>query len=105
MKANNNSEKIKASLFITCLVDLFFPHVGESIVKILRKLRIEVDFPEDQTCCGQPSFNSGFQEDARVIAKRFISIFNQDDNRFIICPSGSCTSMVKVFYKELFRDN
>jgi L-lactate dehydrogenase complex protein LldE len=100
-----NTKDIKASLFITCLVDLFFPQVGESIVKIFRKLGIEIDFPEDQTCCGQPGFNSGFQGDARAIAKRFLSIFNQDDTRYIICPSGSCTSMARVFYKELFKGN
>ncbi|MGE5443545.1 MAG: (Fe-S)-binding protein [Ignavibacteriales bacterium] len=103
---NDKSHKnIKASLFITCLVDLFFPQIGESMVTILRELGVEVDFPEDQTCCGQPSFNSGFQGDARAIARRFLSIFNQDDNRYIICPSGSCTSMVRVFYKELFKGN
>jgi L-lactate dehydrogenase complex protein LldE len=103
--SEKNHKDIKASLFITCLVDLFFPQVGESIVKIFRKLGIEIDFPEDQTCCGQPGFNSGFQGDTRAIARRFLSIFNQDDTRYIICPSGSCTSMVRVFYKELFKDD
>jgi L-lactate dehydrogenase complex protein LldE len=104
-KTNKNPKNIKTSLFITCLVDIFFPQVAESIIKILRKFDVEVDFPEDQTCCGQPGFNSGFQEDTRAIAKRFLNIFNQHNNRFIICPSGSCTSMVKIFYKELFRND
>jgi L-lactate dehydrogenase complex protein LldE len=84
---------------------MFFPRVGESVVKILKKLGVGVDFPEDQTCCGQPGFNSGFQYDARILAKRFLSIFSKDESRFIVSPSGSCTSMVKVFYKELFRDD
>ena len=100
---NEASKKIKVSLFITCLVDILFPQVGVSMVKVLKRLGVEVDFPEEQTCCGQPAFNSGFREDAKVLAKRFISIFNQDG--FIVSPSGSCTSMVRVFYKELFHDD
>lgn len=98
-------QNIKVSLFITCLIDIFFPQVGESIVKILKNSGAKVNFPKDQTCCGQPAFNSGFQEDARAVAKRFVSIFDKDDSKFIISPSGSCTSMVKVFYKELFKDD
>ena len=74
------------------------------MVKVLRKLGLEVNFLEDQTCCGQPAFNSGFQHDATVLAKRFLSIFDEADG-VIVCPSGSCASMVKVFYKELFRDD
>lgn len=105
ISTNKTPQNIRASLFITCLIDILFPQVGESTVKILKNLGIEVDLPKDQTCCGQPGFNSGFQEDARSIAKRFLSIFNQDDDRFIICPSGSCTSMIRVFYKELFKNN
>lgn len=75
------------------------------MIKILKKLGTEVDFPGDQTCCGQPGFNSGFQHDARILAKRFLSIFSRDESKLIVSPSGSCTSMVKVFYKELFRDD
>lgn len=100
MDSSNKPNKV--SLFITCLVDTFFPEVGESMVKVLRKLGLEVNFLEDQTCCGQPAFNSGFQHDAKVLAKRFLSIFDETD-RIIVCPSGSCAAMVKVFYKELFK--
>lgn len=92
---------IRASLFITCLVDQLTPQVGESMVKVLRRLGVEVDFPRDQTCCGQPAFNSGFRREASTLAKRFISIFQNSD--YIVAPSGSCTSMVKVFYPELFK--
>ncbi|MFQ5788731.1 MAG: (Fe-S)-binding protein [Thermodesulfobacteriota bacterium] len=94
---------MKAYIFITCLVDTFYPQVGESMVKVLRKLGVDLGFPEDQTCCGQPAFNSGFQSDARVLAERFLSIFNKDD--YIVCPSGSCSAMVKVYYKELFKND
>ncbi|MEE9325467.1 MAG: (Fe-S)-binding protein [Dehalococcoidia bacterium] len=92
---------LRASLFITCLVDQLTPQVGESMVKVLRRLGVEVDFPRDQTCCGQPAFNSGFRREASTLAKRFISIFQNSD--YIVAPSGSCTSMVKVFYPELFK--
>ncbi|MER3445675.1 MAG: Fe-S oxidoreductase [Candidatus Dadabacteria bacterium] len=93
---------MKTSLFITCLVDIFFPQVGESMVRVLKSLGVEIDFPEDQTCCGQPAFNSGFHHDAKEVAKRFLSVFNRSG--FIVSPSGSCTSMVRVFYKELFKN-
>ncbi len=100
---NESFKKIKVSLFVTCLVDILFPQVGVSMFKVLKRLGVEVDFPEEQTCCGQPAFNSGFRQDAKVLAKRFVSIFSQDG--FIVSPSGSCTSMVRVFYKELFHND
>lgn len=102
MNTQNQSKK-KVSLFITCLVDNFFPQVGDSMVKVLSKLGVDMNFPDDQTCCGQPAFNSGFQHDARVLAKRFLSIFD-DDNSYVVCPSGSCTTMVKIFYRELLKE-
>ena len=55
---------IRASLFVTCLVDQLFPEVGEAVVGVLRRQGVRVDFPPDQTCCGQPLFNSGFRKDA-----------------------------------------
>jgi len=94
---------MKVSLFITCLVDQFFPEVGVSVVRLLRRLGVEVDFPSAQTCCGQPAFNTGFTHEARDLARRFISIFEQSE--YIVAPSGSCTSMVRVFYPELFKDD
>ena len=93
---------MKVSLFVTCLVDQFFPEVGMSVVSILRKLGVEVDFPAEQTCCGQPAFNSGFSVEARELAKRFIEIFEKSE--YIVAPSGSCSSMVRVFYPELFAN-
>lgn len=94
---------MKVSLFITCLVDQIFPQVGVSLVEVLRRLGVEVDFPEAQTCCGQPAFNSGFRTEARQLAERFIDVF--DRSEYIVAPSGSCTSMVKVFYPDLFEDD
>jgi len=111
MQLNNPKRPLKVYIFITCLVDTFFPEVGESMVKVLKALGVEVDFIEEQTCCGQPAFNSGYQDDARVVAERFLSIFDKTlrdepgKDTYIVCPSGSCTSMVKVFYEDIFKNS
>lgn len=94
---------MKVSLFITCLVDQFFPQVGMSMVEVLRRLGCEVDFPAAQTCCGQPAFNSGYTHEARGLAERFLDVF--DDSEIIVAPSGSCASMVKIFSPDLFKDD
>jgi L-lactate dehydrogenase complex protein LldE len=92
---------MKVSLFITCLIDQFAPQVGVSMVNVLRRLGVEVDFPAGQTCCGQPAFNSGFQDEARDLAARFIGIFEGCER--VITPSGSCASMVRIYYPDLFK--
>ena len=69
---------------------------------VLRRLGVDVDFPEEQTCCGQPAFNSGFRSDAKPLARRFLDTFEKADA--VVIPSGSCTAMVRVFYPELFHD-
>ena len=93
---------MKASLFVTCVVDQFYPEIGESTVRVLRRLGVDVDFPEGQTCCGQPAFNSGFRSDAKPLARRFLDTFESAEA--VVIPSGSCTAMVRVFYQELFHD-
>ncbi len=93
---------MKASLFVTCVVDQLYPEIGESTVRVLRRLGVDVDFPEAQTCCGQPAFNSGFRSDAKPLARRFLDTFEGADA--VVIPSGSCTAMVRVFYPELFHD-
>ena len=93
---------MKASLFVTCVVDQFYPEIGESTVRVLRRLGVDVDFPEEQTCCGQPAFNSGFRSDAKPLARRFLDTFEKADA--VVIPSGSCTAMVRAFYPELFHD-
>jgi L-lactate dehydrogenase complex protein LldE len=92
--------KLRVALFITCLGDQFFPQVGECVVKILRRLGVEVTFNPAQTCCGQPAFNTGYREEARVVATRVLDLFDEAD--YVVAPSGSCTAMVKIFYPELF---
>ncbi len=101
-ETNANRVPRKVNLFVTCLIDQFMPNVGISVVNILESRGIEVHFPPDQTCCGQPAFNSGFRNDARPVASRFLDIFEATDGP-IVCPSGSCVAMVRNFYKDLFR--
>lgn len=91
----------RTALFVTCLVDQFFPRVGEASVTLLERAGCRVEFPGEQTCCGQPAFNMGYRQEARELAKRFLSIFEPYEE--VVAPSGSCTSMVRVFYPELFE--
>jgi L-lactate dehydrogenase complex protein LldE len=91
------------SLFVTCIVDMVYPDTGMSVVKILEHLGVEVDFPMGQTCCGQPAFNSGYRDDAKTVAKQFITAFEHAE--VIVAPSGSCTAMVRHEYDTLFADD
>ncbi|MFZ0240190.1 MAG: (Fe-S)-binding protein [Desulfobacterales bacterium] len=93
----------KVTLFVQCLVDSLYPEVGEAMLKIFRRLNLAVDCPTEQTCCGQPAFNSGYRRDARIAAERFIRIFEEAEA--IVCPSGSCVHMVRRHYPDLFRDS
>ncbi len=94
---------MKVSLFVTCLTDSFYPDVAECVVRILRRLGHQVEFPEDQTCCGQPALNSGFFDEARAIAGRMIDVFR--DAEVVVTPSGSCCSIVREYYHHLFKDD
>jgi L-lactate dehydrogenase complex protein LldE len=88
---------------ITCLGDALFPEVGVGTVKLLRRLGCEVDFPQAQTCCGQPHFNSGYRDFARDLARHTIHAFATGHK--VVSPSGSCTAMVKLEYPELLHDD
>jgi L-lactate dehydrogenase complex protein LldE len=94
---------MKVSLFIPCFVDQLMPEVGLDTVHVLRRLGYDVDFPRDQTCCGQPAFNTGYWDDARPIAERFLQVFGSA--AVVVCPSGSCTTMVRNFYPQLLADS
>ena len=91
----------RVSLFVTCIVDQVFPQVGIAITQVLERLGYQVDFPEAQTCCGQPAFNSGYTEEARTIARHFLDVFRDSEN--IIVPSGSCTSMISHHFADIFE--
>ena len=89
----------KVSLFVPCFVDQLQPQVAVDTVKVLRRVGFEVEYPEDQTCCGQPAFNTGYWDEARPCAERFVRIFKNAD--VVVCPSGSCTTMIRTFYADL----
>jgi L-lactate dehydrogenase complex protein LldE len=91
------------SLFVTCIVDMLYPGTGVSVVEILEHLGVEVRFPMGQTCCGQPAYNAGFHDDAKAVAKQFLTAFA--DAEVIVTPSGSCASMIVHYYPELFKDD
>jgi L-lactate dehydrogenase complex protein LldE len=91
----------RVALFVTCIVDQALPEVGVAAVRLLRRAGYEVDFPADQTCCGQPFFNSGFRDEARRLAKRMIEIFEPYDH--VVAPSGSCVAMVRIEFPHLFE--
>ena len=92
---------MNVSLFITCLTDTFYPRSGIALVKVLEHLGCTVDFPQAQTCCGQPMFNNGFHTDARALAERMIRVFEHSD--YVVTPSGSCAAMIRDNYPELFH--
>jgi len=92
--------KGRVSLFVTCIVDQVFPKVGIAMTEVLEGLGYSVDFPEAQTCCGQPAFNSGYQDEARKVARHFLSVFR--DAEYIVVPSGSCTSMITHHFEDIF---
>jgi L-lactate dehydrogenase complex protein LldE len=90
---------MRVALFIPCFIDQLFPNVGIAMVTVLRRLNVDVYYPEEQTCCGQPAFNTGYWDEARTLAARYCEIFAGADA--IISPSASCTAMVRNFYPEL----
>ena len=92
----------RVSLMVTCLGDLFFPEVGVSIVRLLRRLGATVEFPQGQTCCGLPLFNSGYHAEARAVAARTVALFRNADH--IVVPSGSCAWMLRHEYAGLLTD-
>jgi len=119
----------RVQLFITCIVDSLFPQVGEAVIDVLKRLGVDVEFPEAQTCCGQPAYNAGFRDEAREAALHFMNVFSSppsvpplltasfdfaQDARsgeggwggeavpYILTPSGSCAAMIVHGYRDLF---
>ena len=90
----------RVSLFVTCIVDQLFPEVGLAAADVLERLGYAVDFPEDQTCCGQPAFNTGYRKEARTVACRCLEVLRGAE--YVVVPSGSCTAMITHHYQELF---
>ncbi len=86
-------------LFIPCYIDQFYPQVGLATVDVLKRFDVDVEFPEAQTCCGQPMANVGCHDDARPLAERFLAIFAPYD--YVVAPSGSCVAMVRHHYEQI----
>ena len=93
--------KRRVALFVTCLADQLWPAVGHATVAVLERAGCTVEFDARQTCCAQPAFNSGYQEEAKRVARHFVEVFEDADA--IVAPSGSCTAMVHRF-GQLFRE-
>src|SRR5260370_42078279 len=91
---------MRVTLFIPCFVDLMYPKVGISMVRILERLGHSVECPETPACCGQPAFNSGYWAEAREVAAKVLGALK--DAEVVVIASGSCGAMLKVFYSELF---
>lgn len=93
----------RVTLFVTCLVDQFFPEVGESVVHLIERAGAEVHFPEGLTCCGLPHFNNGFRGEARRTLERQLPLLEGEGP--IVVPSGSCGWMLKFVLPTLFPDD
>ncbi|MCH8127946.1 (Fe-S)-binding protein [candidate division KSB1 bacterium] len=91
-------------LFHTCLINEFYPEVGMAVVHILERLGIRVEVPLDQTCCGQPAYNSGFLEETKKVAVKNLEVLSSTEGAIII-PSGSCGDMIIHQYRILFAEN
>jgi L-lactate dehydrogenase complex protein LldE len=94
---------MRVGLFVTCLVDSMRPSIGFATIKLLEAAGCEVIVPEQQTCCGQPGYNSGDRKSAQALARKFLNEFEAFD--YVVLPSGSCAGMIRVHYPDLLRDD
>ena len=90
---------MKIGLFVPCYVDALYPEVGVSTYRLLKSLGLDVEYPERQTCCGQPMGNAGFEHMAAPLAKKFDELFASYD--YVVAPSASCAAYVRVFHPNL----
>ena len=93
---------MKIGLFIPCYVDALYPEVGVSTYKLLRSLGLEVEYPEGQTCCGQPMGNAGFERMAEPLARKYDTLFAAYD--YVVAPSASCAAYVRLFHPNLMKE-
>ena len=90
-------------LFIPCFVDQLYPDTAFNMIKVLEKAGCSVEYNPEQTCCGQPAFNAGFQEQSKDVCSKFLQDFRGDD--LIVAPSASCTGFVRNYYPKLFDNS
>lgn len=93
---------MKIGLFVPCYVDALYPEVGVSTLKLLRSLGLDVEYPERQTCCGQPMGNAGFEKMAVPLAKKYDELFRCYD--YVVAPSASCAAYVRCFHPQLLSE-
>lgn len=86
------------ALFIPCYIDQLYPQIGQATVKLLADRDVPIVFPEKQTCCGQPAFNSGYWDEARSVIRHFGRVF--EEHQWIVCPSASCAAMARIFFEQ-----
>jgi L-lactate dehydrogenase complex protein LldE len=94
---------MRVGFFVTCLVDLMRPSIGFAAIELLEAGGAQVFVPPNQTCCGQPAYNSGDRADARALAAKVVAEFEGCD--YLVAPSGSCSGMIKTHYADLFTDD
>jgi L-lactate dehydrogenase complex protein LldE len=94
-----DSAPARVSLFITCFNDTLFPETGRAVVTLLERLGVAVDFPLEQTCCGQMHFNSGYATETIPLVRRFVDAFG--DSEVVVSPSASCVGMVRDYYARV----
>ncbi|HSM47012.1 MAG TPA: (Fe-S)-binding protein [Draconibacterium sp.] len=94
---------MKVDVFIPCFIDQFYPETAFSFIKVLEKAGCEVHYNPEQTCCGQPSFNSGYWKETKTLAIKFLNDFSNAG--IIVAPSASCTGFIKNYYKKLFAED
>ncbi|MCY4082719.1 MAG: (Fe-S)-binding protein [Caldilineaceae bacterium] len=108
-KASFEQRPKRVALFVTCMVDMLYPGVGIAACELLEKNDVEVVFPEEQTCCGQPAFNAGYRDEARKLARRFLAIFaplvESGEVDAIVAPSGSCATMTSHFFEVILHES
>jgi L-lactate dehydrogenase complex protein LldE len=92
--------RVRVALFVTCLADQAMPDAAVAALQLLRRAGVDAEFPEAQTCCGQPAFNAGYHREAREIAAHHLRVFEGFDR--VVLPSGSCASMLVGHYPHLF---
>ena len=97
------SKPVDIYLFATCLIDQFAPEAGLDTIRLLEREGITVHFPEQQTCCGQPAYTSGYPDEARAVARQQLDLFPQPWP--VVVPSGSCAAMMRHHYPKLFADD
>jgi len=94
---------MKVQLFIPCFVDQLFPQTAFNMVRLLEKAGCDVHYNTDQTCCGQPAYNAGFREEAKMVCSKFVRDFSGKD--YIVAPSASCVGFVRNYYQTMFTED